>query len=196
MFPRSVAFVPVIVMAVLSGAGRAQAQSAPPANFQGAYVGAHLGGGSGSGSRANTSGMVGGLQGGYNAQSGQIVVGGEADLSASGYSHRGLGQSYKQGVTGTARARVGAVFDRVLVYGTGGLALQNNTYKDAITDTSKSHAGTVFGAGAEVMMSQNVTVRGEYLRYDFNRQGYNTALGQVKISPDMNVFRGGLNYKF
>lgn len=195
-FPRSLAFVPVLVLSALSMAGRAEAQSAPPANFQGAYVGAHLGGGKGSATRASTSGAIGGVQGGYNMQSGQIVFGGEADISASGIKRSNAGESYKQGTTGSARARVGAVFDRVLVYGTGGIALQNNSLQIGFTESSKTHVGSVIGAGAEVLLTQNVTVRGEYLRYDFSGHNYNTAIGPVKVSPDMNVFRGGLNYKF
>lgn len=196
MFPRSLSFVPMLLLPLVIGAGRAEAQSAPAANFQGGYVGAHIGGGAGSGSRANTSGMVGGIQGGYNAQSGQFVLGGEADLSFTNLSHRGGVQSYKQGTTGSVRGRVGVVVDRVMVYGTGGVAMQNNEFRDGPLKSSHSHLGAAYGLGAEVMMTQNVTLRGEFIRYDFARERYNTTTNSVNISPDMNVFRGGLNYKF
>jgi outer membrane immunogenic protein len=196
MFPRSVALVPVFMLSALAMAGRAEAQSAPPANFQGGYVGAHLGGGKGSATRASTSGAIGGLQGGYNMQSGQIVFGGEADISASGIKRSNAGESYKQGTTGSVRARVGAVFDRVLVYGTGGVALQGNSLQIGYGESSNTHVGSVIGAGAEVLLTQNVSARGEYLRYDFNGHNYNTAIGPVKVSPNLNVLRGGLNYKF
>lgn len=195
-FPRSVAFVPVLVLSALAMVGRAEAQGAPPANFQGGYVGAHLGGGKGSATRASTSGAIGGVQGGYNMQSGQFVVGGEADISASGIKRSNAGESYKQGTTGSARARVGAVFDRVLVYGTGGVAVQGNSLQIGIGETSKTHVGSVVGAGAEVLLTQNITARAEYLRYDFSGQNYNTVIGPVKVSPNLNVLRGGLNYKF
>lgn len=196
MFPRSAAVVSLLAVGFAASVNTARAQGAPPANFQGAYVGAHLGGGKGSATRASTSGAIGGLQGGYNMQSGQIVFGGEADASLSGIKRNNAGESYRQGTTASARARVGVVFDRVLVYGTGGIAVQDNGLVSGGVKSTQTHVGSVFGAGAEVQMTQNVSLRGEYLRYDFSREHYSTPAGRLNISPDLNVFRGGVNYKF
>ena len=181
---------------LLAGSGVALAQTAPPSNFQGAYVGVHVGGGWGKAGAASTSGMVGGGHIGANAQFGNIVAGAEADISASSLGHRGFTDKFNQGTTGSLRGRLGYAFDRVLVYGTAGGAMTSTEWKNPVGKTSKSQTGFVYGAGAEVKMTPNVSLRGELLHYDFSREMYVSTLGPVQVKPSTNVLRAGVGYQF
>jgi outer membrane immunogenic protein len=179
-----------------AGSGLAVAQTAPPSNFQGAYVGAHLGGGWGKAGAASTSGIVGGAHIGANAQFGNVVAGVEADVSASSLGHRGFTDKFNQGTTGSLRGRLGYAFDRVLVYGTAGGAMTSTEWKNLAGKTSKTQSGFVYGAGAEVKMTPNVSLRGELLHYDFSREIYTSTLGPVQVKPSTNVLRAGVGYQF
>jgi outer membrane immunogenic protein len=180
----------------VAGSGLAMAQTAPPSNFQGAYVGVHLGGGWGKAGAASTSGLIGGGHIGANAQFGNVVAGAEADISASSLGHRGFTDKFNQGTTGSLRGRLGYAFDRVLVYGTVGGAMTSTEWKNPVGKTSKSQTGLVYGAGAEVKMTPNVSLRGELLHYDFSRETYLTTFGPVQVKPSTNVLRAGVGYQF
>ncbi len=173
----------------------AQAQST--GNFQGAYVGAHLGGAFGRAQAASTSGIVGGGQIGANAQfQNNMVAGVEADASASSMGNKGFNDKFRQGAVGSLRARGGYAMDRVMVYGTAGFAASTSEWKNTTATTSKTLTGWAYGAGAEVLMTQNVTVRGELIRYDFGRETYQSQIGPVGVKASNNVLRGGVNLKF
>jgi outer membrane immunogenic protein len=176
--------------------GAAQAQSGQPSNFQGPYAGVHAGGGWGKAGAASTNGLVGGGQLGANAQFGSVVVGAEADVSASGLGHKGFTDKFNQGTTASLRGRAGYVFDRVLVYGTAGGAITSTEWKNPAGKTSRNPTGFVYGAGAEMKVTPNVSVRGELLRYDFSRATYLSTLGPVNVKPSTNVVRAGVGYHF
>jgi outer membrane immunogenic protein len=174
----------------------AQVANAQSGNFQGAYVGAHVGAGSGRAGAASTSGVVGGGQIGANAQFGKVVVGAEADISASSIGNKGFTDKYRQGTTGSLRGRAGYAFDQVLVYGTAGAAMTSSEWKNRAGTTDKTLTGFVYGAGAEVQMNRNISLRGEVLRYDFGRETYVSTLGPVSMKPGNTVGRAGVNYRF
>ncbi|MGL4729121.1 MAG: outer membrane protein [Bosea sp. (in: a-proteobacteria)] len=176
--------------------GPAFAQTSQPSNFQGPYVGAHAGGGWGKAGAASTSGMVGGGHLGANAQFGSVVVGAEADVSASSLGHKGFTDKFNQGTTGTLRGRAGYVFDRVLVSGTAGGAMTSTEWKNPAGKTSKSNTGYVYGAGAEMKVTPNVSLRGELLHYDFGSSTYTSTRGPVQVKPSSNVVRAGVGYHF
>ena len=178
------------------GAGTAQAQAGQTSNFQGVYAGVHAGGGFGKAGAASTSGFVGGVQAGANAQFDKVVIGAEADISASSQSHKGFTDKFRQGTTGSLRGRVGYVFNQTLVYGTLGAAMASSEWKNPAGKTEKSLSGYVYGAGAELQLNTNVSVRGELLRYDFGSETYRSTLGLVSVKPANTVARGGVNYKF
>src|SRR6266540_6527795 len=96
--------------------------------------------------RTHPRGFSSGAQGGYNWQTGRFVVGVEADISWSRMSGTALvtpiiknngtafpGNGFlttRQDTKwfGTLRPRLGVAFDRVLLYGTGGLAYGHMNY--------------------------------------------------------------------
>jgi outer membrane immunogenic protein len=148
--------------------------------------------------KARVDGWLGGLQAGYNYQFDRWVWGIEGDLQIT--SERGgvgfcfapqlfcqpgtvaLGAAnYSFPWFGTLRGRVGVVaFDRVLFYGTGGLAVGQikGDYVDAIaaglltpaaavtTSVSQTRVGWVAGAGIEGALWGNWTLKIEYLHMD------------------------------
>jgi outer membrane immunogenic protein len=188
----------VAVGLALLSAGNAQAQDGGGRmdDWRGVYGGIHAGGGVGDANSANTSGLLAGAQAGINFQSDQVVLGVEGDVTGSSVDHKSFATKYRQKWIASARARGGIAMDRVLVYGTAGVAYSGNEFKDASGKSDSSQAGLVVGAGAEVKVSQRVSLRGEYLHYNFGSATHSSVIGPVSISPTTNVLRGGLNLRF
>ncbi|MFC6447037.1 outer membrane protein [Shinella zoogloeoides] len=178
----------------------------------------------------SAGGFLGGVQAGYNWQNGDFVFGAEADFQGSAVKAEdslsvntvppfGAGSIDGEAGTkvkwfGTVRARAGvSPVDRLLVYGTAGLAYGKvESYLNAnVTgggpigniDVSKSNtkAGWTVGAGAEYAVTNNWTIKSEYLYTDLGKTtlinadlfGANATL---KNDVSFHTIRIGLNYKF
>jgi outer membrane immunogenic protein len=93
---------------------------------------------------------------GYNHQMGNVVLGAEID------AQRGSGTVGPVGYTANyvvdVRARLGYAMGSFLVYGAGGLSMDKKT----ITGTSVYSNGFNVGVGAEVNLTDNVFIGGEY----------------------------------
>jgi outer membrane immunogenic protein len=194
---RSYLVLATVLAAPLTAMSAAQAQTSQrTGNWQGVYIGGHVGGAFGSASGANTSGLVGGAQIGVNGQFDKVVVGVEADVSASSNGNSGFGAKFRQGTNGSMRGRVGYSLDRVMIYGTGGFSVSNYEYRSPVASASRMRMGTVFGAGAELMLTENVSIRGEVLRYNYSKSSFASIGGPANVTPTSNVLRGGMNYRF
>jgi outer membrane immunogenic protein len=193
---------------------------------------------------ANIDGFVGGGQIGYNWQTGAWVWGLETDIQWTG--QKGSTQfcltigcplgsfvadaDYKLRWFGTLRARAGVLVDpRVLLYVTGGLAYGEvqADYASGIlgfplglVSTSTVKAGWTIGGGIEGALSNNWTVKAEYLYVDLGtissaalgglattifpnvpQGGFTTVVdttfaGTASTRLRDNIFRVGLNYRF
>ncbi len=127
---------------------------------------------------------------------------------------------------GTVRARVGFVAtpdNRLLVYGTGGFAYAGGSTNFNVYDAtqgfvwngnpSSTRTGWTIGGGVEYALTNNITIRGEYLYVDlgsqnitttanpaayafFNNAGLVTPYATAKINYDASIVRAGVNYKF
>jgi outer membrane immunogenic protein len=127
-----------------------------------------------------------------------------------------LAQRVNNALFGTVRGRLGIAFDRILVYGTGGLAYTSGTYGFTYSDTlfpaggsatTGNKVGYVVGGGLEYALTNNWSVKGEFLYSQFGKV---TATGQIVnfFNPRFtNTFatlarvqeytaRVGLNYRF
>jgi len=178
-------------------------------SWAGPYVGAQIGYGWGEtrgkikGSRRgiDTDGVIGGLYGGYNAQlTPNFVLGGEADISwADVTGDRTIGGRKYEARTdwqGTIRARAGAAFDRILVYGTGGIAFAgNNMKKQGRGSEGQTHVGWTLGAGVEGAITENIVARGEYLYAGYGSENYNK-INAKDVDLNNSVIRAGVAYKF
>jgi len=175
-------------------------------------------------SAINSGGPVAGGQVGFNYELrnlpfiGHAVVGIEADTDWSGIrgSNSLVAGPYSVAFGtrfenfGTVRSRIGYDFDRLLLYFTAGFSyatINTNVSANGLAashTTTRSgvpfHAGVV-GIGAEYAITNNVTVKAEYL-YDF----VGAHFGNNVLSPDTSVDFGtrsmyhiariGVNYKF
>jgi outer membrane immunogenic protein len=149
----------------------------------------------------SSSAVIAGFHAGYNWQMSHLVLGVEGDWQWTKANYSFCRQTDTQSLAcsdsgggfvtinsetrgiGTVRGRFGYALDRVLIYGTGGVAfadLHSDITADCRVDgcgasggqnlTSANFStiktGWVAGAGAEWMLSPNWIVRSEYLHVD------------------------------
>jgi outer membrane immunogenic protein len=172
---------------------------APAATWQGFYLGAtgsydwgRFGGGD-----YNAKGAGGGAYTGFNWQSGQVVYGIEADVGYNGQdSTTSGGYRGEAGWDGSVRGRVGYDLNPFLIYGTAGVALQNNELKDATSSDDKTAVGYTVGVGAEAFVTSNITTRIEYRYTDFAAKDYSLDSGNVSKGFDDHSVKLGIGVKF
>ena len=198
------------------GAPREPAPAASAFDWSGGYIGVNAGGGFGTfqhpvdgGVRLDLTagGFAGGVQAGYNWQCAQAVYGLEADLQGSavkgdftiaGAPAPNTYISTRVGWFGTLRARAGYTpVDRVLVYGTGGLAYGKveTDFDYGLYRASRTKLGWTLGAGAEYALNANWTLKSEYLYTDFGKSTVSAAIG-IDNDVAFHLVRAGLNYRF
>jgi len=110
----------------------------------------------------------------------------------------------------TVRGRLGLAFDRLFVYGTGGLAMGKvdvqtvDTWGSAIppSGTPKNgedewRSGYVVGVGTEYAFWNKFSLKVEYQYFDLGRDKYKVDNNlPVKTVERGEFIRGGINYKF
>lgn len=148
-------------------------------------------------------------------QNGSTVVGLAGDMQwanqwTGAFSACGLGCSLNDRVRvpwlATLRARAGTAFDRVFVYGTGGLAtlgtsdnLNAGGYGTMpnVSNFSTGNLDWTIGAGMEMALDKNVSAKLEYLYMPGSSSL--TAPGSLFDSTGdpvkNNILRGGINYR-
>jgi outer membrane immunogenic protein len=179
------------------------------------------------GSLKPSGGLFGG-QAGYNFQNGMFVWGIETDIQWSGIKDSatqtvacclpvvnptaGIGTTSQDlDWFGTVRGRLGiTVWDRGLLYGTGGLIYGQEKVSESVTfpavgyaaSASSTRAGWTAGAGFEYAFTNNVTGKIEGLYYDMGSQtiGFTSPVTGFTESASFNykgaLVRAGLNWKF
>ena len=202
------------------------------------WTGVYIGGNAGYGWQANsndivltdpsattaalkqTGGFVG-LQMGYNYQMGLLVLGIEGDVQAANIKNSftrvidaagdTLNASGNVDEFGTIRGRIGAAFDQVLVYATGGAALGglSNTLNVttaggfASLQNDSTQLGYTVGAGIEYAVNRNWSIKGEYQYINFGSEslspaGTTNSLATTSnsITTDIHTVRIGVNWRF
>lgn len=207
----------------------------PVYNWAGFYLGINAGYGFASGNRTatltgntfatgtvtgngNLNGFVGGGQIGANWQWDAWVLGIEGDFQGTTQSKTqtiacgggcSLTEEAKIPWFATVRARAGVAFDRVLIYGTGGVAFLDASDKltatggGTVLSASNTKTGWTAGAGVEVAFTENWTARIEYLFVDVSPSFTGTvpaSLGGGTVTESAtikdSVVRVGVNFKF
>ncbi len=123
---------------------------------------------------------------------------------------------------GTTRARVGYVVtpdNRLMIYGTGGFAYGGGSRHFDVFDSlngwdwngnggSSTRTGWTIGGGVEYAITNNITIKGEYLYYNLGSSRSVTVANPAasliwpgtyataKINFDGSIVRAGVNYKF
>jgi outer membrane immunogenic protein len=177
---------------------------AAPAGFtwSGAYIGAQTGYSWGRASDTKYNGwQVGGYLG-YNYQfdNSPVVVGLETDFNWTNTdgkrSHNGFGTKVDSDWTGATRARIGYSFGRVMVYGAGGVAYQDRSFKRFGDSDSKTAVGWTAGGGVEAAVTENVALRAEYRHDDFGKDKFNVGGSSRKSSYSDDRVLVGAAVKF
>jgi outer membrane immunogenic protein len=173
-------------------------------------------------------GIIGGTLG-CNYQTGSLVLGGETDLSYTSLRNTsavtlggfGVTTTYHQEMQafGTVRGRLGYAVGPTLFYATGGLAYGD--LKESATiipgpvgiglggsqlsgSRDEWRVGWTVGGGIEHMISENWSIKGEYLYYDLGRSSLVTTTfagapnesGTFSHHNNGHIIRAGINYQF
>lgn len=173
----------------------------------------------------DSDGFIGGGQLGYNWQMDSLVLGLEADAQFADVEgsekktngDEGFKGSQKLDFLATLRARLGyAVSDGIMIFGTGGLAVGSLDLNSHLTnddfaggdewdnDSSTTKWGWTIGGGAEFMVSDNISIKAEYLYVDLGDETFRTHGNEdpeneiVKSDFDnrFHIIRAGLNWHF
>lgn len=147
-----------------------------------------------------------GLQAGYNQQIDALVFGLEGDAQLPG-----LLDQRDDGYFGNIRARLGFATDRLLIYGTGGIALADVGYANSyagMVDVSGHFAdwGYTLGGGLEYAITERASLKLEYLYTRLDGQdmstpdvalpGFTVKGMDTDAEPDFHTVRLGLNIHF
>lgn len=173
-------------------------------------------------------GFTGGAIAGANWQTGAWVYGLEGDISAANVEGQtsftqisgsgdeaafAIGSLTPMNFTtelqwyGTLRGRVGYSFDRMLLYGTAGLAVGGvkSTFFDTVADSgdTTTQVGYAVGAGAEAALNNDWSLRLEYLYIDLGDDRHEVTVSPLQgldffIDTDMSfqTVRTALVYNF
>ncbi len=180
----------------------------------------------------DADGMFGGVQIGYNRRIGNFFAGLEADLQTADITGSSQASFKPPAITpftytasastgwfATARVRAGFASDAMLIFVTGGLAFGKVAY-DATYRTTGQHGtsthlssdetrvGYVLGAGLELALRSNWSLKVEYQFINIGDQGADGALAflnncapttstvTTNFDTDIHTVRVGLNYRF
>jgi outer membrane immunogenic protein len=154
------------------------------------------------------TGLIGGVQAGYNLQYSGLVLGIETDIGfVSADERESLGGPFHRSdlsALATVRGRVGAAFDRLLVFATGGAAFARLTHEvvhPVFGPARRSGwtSGWTIGGGLEYALSNHWTVKAEYLYVDLGDETARTAgptAYTFAFEDSASIARAGINYKF
>ncbi len=177
-------------------------------NWSGFYIGVHAGygffnadnSGAGQSWTQDGNGLTGGVFTGYNMDFGDYVLGIEADTTFGDLDNdtpiAGLG-NVQVAFHGqhTLRVRAGMDLGSSLLYATGGLAMSDIWLKGLGFRDDHFLWGGVAGAGYEVKVTEDITVRAEYLYSIFAEQTYQLA-SPVSVDFETHSIRAGVAWQF
>jgi outer membrane immunogenic protein len=178
--------------------------------------------------------VFGGIQAGFNLQTGMIVFGLEADVALLGDETTTFTTEFNAGPPGSApvvtrvrsdldylatvRGRVGVTFDRLLVFATGGLAFGKVSHRVDFEETdvfgnapyigagqvSDTDIGYAVGGGLEYGLTNNLSLKAEYLYYNLGDESLTTRVDNRGANVEFvhtietagHIGRVGLNFRF
>lgn len=223
------AFAPIASAADLGGAPRGSYKdepvyAAPAYNWTGLYFGGYVGLAHGvwtvdfyrnnnhGHAEEGADGFAGGGWVGYNYQmpASNIVLGLEADLGATNAKQSNdifdNDTSYASyGLIGSLRARAGFAVDRMLIYGTAGLAFANitNTIQkgrnagEQVLWEDQTATGYTLGAGLEYAFSDRWVGRAEYLYANYGTVNLvNQDGNKADFNNELHLLRTGVSYRY
>ena len=158
----------------------------------------------------DTDGFFGGVHLGYNFQSGPLVYGLETDLEYADVDgfwdwQNTNGLSKRLEWLGSVRGRLGYSFDRILLYGTAGLAyakveMEVVESNEVVLSDDEWTAGWTAGVGAAYALTEKLSVTAEYRYSDYGDTSISgDVFGDIFTYPHdnkINSVRLGVSTKF
>lgn len=159
--------------------------------------------------RVDDDSAFGGAHLGFNYQFGAVVLGIEGDIEAVGERSRfddvGIAGRISRDWQGSARARIGYAFDRLMVYATGGASFTE--YERRVFDPAgfgerltSARTGWNIGAGVNFAFTDNLILGAEYRYTDFGRNRFATSGAFPGLTGDQELSthsaRASIAYKF
>jgi outer membrane immunogenic protein len=149
------------------------------------------------GDSIDTDGFLLGGFAGYNYQVGNIVAGAEADIGYSWEDGSNAGVTSESGVEGSLRARLGYVVSpNILLYATAGGAAKDLEVSGFGDSDSNTMIGWTAGAGADMMVTENIFGRVEYRYTDFGSEDFTLGGTTADVSDKNHRINFGLGMKF
>ena len=181
---------------------------------------------------SDAQGVIGGGHVGYNYQFDQWVLGVEGSVDGAAISRDTLipavdptgvawwtagsvAGTFRSDLQGSVRARAGYTFDRLLVYGTGGLAIGQfssqltlagvdliGPFFTSTGEHSTTRTGWTVGGGLEYALNTHWSLRSEYRYSDFGylRDDFSVPVDGFQLSASRHVAQNqlqvGFSYKF
>ncbi len=147
---------------------------------------------------------------GYDYYGDGYMVGVEGDMSLADVEHDtndvyGAKNSTNMQWLATLRGRVGLPVQDAVFYATGGLALAGIRMERGPDSLGRApghdenvHYGWTIGAGAEVNLTDRISVKGEYLYVDLSEERYKVSdvLPAIDTKFSGHFVRVGVNYNF
>jgi outer membrane immunogenic protein len=162
-------------------------------------------------SEQGADGFSGGGFVGYNYRLGpQLYLGIEGDLGATSASQSNNifdndTSRSEYGAFGTVRARIGYAFDRLMLYGTAGVAFANITNEiqkgvnagEQFVWSEDMRTGLAIGGGVEYAFTRNIFGRAEYQYMNFGSVNLTNADGNpAEFKNELHHVRVGVGYRF
>jgi outer membrane immunogenic protein len=171
--------------------------------WTGLYVGAHAGYQTGDTDTVGAvgdvdiDGIVGGGLAGYSVQYCHFVLGAEADFGFGEVDGAaGVVDDIDLEPQGHGRVRLGWAWDSVMPYVAGGIALADMDVRVPGTGSdSRLHAGFSIGGGLDVMVSDHMVLRAEYLYDSYEALNYVIG-GGISVDADPHTVRGAFIWRF
>lgn len=194
-------FASVVVFALSASYAGAADFAVSPTHVQGNWNGAYVGFGTGFGA-GNLEGAFGALLFGANFQvNRRFIIGLDGDVSFGNLNGSLSCASdvcnFQDRWLGTARTRIGYSLGNVLLYGSGGLAVGNLSTSGIVggsVDTTR--VGYAVGAGIEVSVSRNWSLRADYLHIDLGNASCLGLCNSASFRATTELARIGLVYRF
>ncbi len=150
--------------------------------------------------KQSDTGALFGSFAGYDHQVSNWVFGGLVDADYVGTNDLvfggKVGTHYDLDWVATARVRAGFLpSEKLLLYGTGGVALAGAQSTFMFIPLDSPRVGYVVGAGAEYRVNANWSLKGEFLHYDFG-DAAPAGNGIYTLRPTLNSGKIGITYRF
>jgi outer membrane immunogenic protein len=144
----------------------------------------------------NADGFVGGVQAGYNASFDPLVLGIEGELDYANISDQNGIFEGNLNWRGSLTPRLGFAVEQFMPYIKGGVAFGSVEIKTPGVSDDQVLVGWTIGAGAEYLITNNVSVRAEYNYTDLNSDNFAVTGGVIEAGYHGSDVKAGVNYKF